>query len=69
MRCRFLCLDDDCGVEFRLLVYSSLCLSLGPEKKNGMKSMVVVYDSGYSFNLFSQPFWGVLLTVTIKPNV
>ena len=51
-------MDDDRGVEFLLLVYSSLCLSLGPEKKNGMKSMIVVYDSGYSFNLFSRPFLG-----------
>ena len=63
-------MGDVCGVEFLLLeVYSSLCLSLGPEKKNGMKSMIVVYDCRYSFNMFSQPFLGVLLTVTIKPNV
>ena len=32
-------------------------------------SMVVVYDSSYSTNLFSRPFLGVLITVTVKPNV
>ena len=62
-------MDDDCGLEFLLFVYSSLCLSLGPEKRNGMMSMVVVYDSSYSLNLFSRPFFGVLITVTVKPNV
>ena len=66
---RFLCLDDDCGLEFLLFVYSSLCLTLGAEKRNGMMSMLVVYDSSYSLTLFSRPFFGVLITVTVKPNV
>ena len=45
---------------FSLFVYSSLCLPFGPEKRNGMMSMVVGYDSSYSLNLFSWPFWGFL---------
>ena len=54
------------------VVLNSFCLCILPyacHLGNGMMSVVVVYDSSYSLKLFSRPFLGILITVTIKPNV